>query len=681
MFARQSRLAAVAAGTTFAVLAAMGLPAHAAADHPVKRPKPVAGKNAGAAGIKTFAQQEAVARISPYGAVAPGEYTEALASLRGLPSNGSRWTEVTNQRYDADDPRYRDPVFSNSGGGAGLVAGRVTGLAAGNGWLFGAGANGGVFRQRQGTDGWTPISDSLLALSTGDLVYDAKADTLWYATGEANTGATSLHRRRRLPAPERIARPRLHRRRPRRRQRTGEHAASTSSSSTARATSTPPPTVGCGGTPSTRAGSRKRGSGSSCPTRPPSRTSRSRTTTSSTTSWSSRAPAAASCWPTRLGARVPPTTASTSPPTAARPGSFSRINAERRHRQRRRRQRGVRGLRRRQAVLPGAGEPDGAPRRFRHAHCRASSRPASASPDRGRKIADSDKLKNCGSALQTSDYLPGVQAWYNNFIEVDPGNARHVYLGLEEVYETEDGGATWKTVGPYWNFGFPCFDASEPDGGCPRTTHADQHSVAIDDGTRLRRQRRRRLLPPARPDGQPGERGRPRHRLAEPQREPAHAAVLLGRHRPGPERPGPPRRRRASGQRRLAAAGRRTQAGQPVRWRRRRHHRQPAQRVPDPRRVRVPGALADQELRPQRRHHQRDLRHHRARCERPLHRAVHRRPRLEEHRRRHERALGRRRQLVLAPRLRLQLHRRPGRGRGGQRAGSRRTRWTPPVPD
>src|SRR5215207_657213 len=188
---RAGRVAAIAAGTVLAVIAAAGPPAHAADDRPIKRPKPVAGANAGTAGLKTFASQEAVARLAPYGSVDPGEYGEALGSLRGLPSNSSRWREVTNQRYDSNDPNYRDPVFSNSGAGWGDVAGRITGLAAGNGWMFAAGANGGVFRKKTTSGTWTQISDGILALSSGDLLYDAQTDTLWYATGEANTGATS----------------------------------------------------------------------------------------------------------------------------------------------------------------------------------------------------------------------------------------------------------------------------------------------------------------------------------------------------------------------------------------------------------------------------------------------------------------------------------------------------------
>jgi hypothetical protein len=100
------------------------------------------------------------------------------------------------------------------------------------------------------------------------------------------------------------------------------------------------------------------------------------------------------------------------------------------------------------------------------------------------KVADSTKLENSGSAIGVDeDYPVGVQAWYNNFVEIDPANSAHLYLGLEEVYESEDAGATWKTIGPYWNFGFDCYDPSQPSGGCPATTHPDQHSITISGGT------------------------------------------------------------------------------------------------------------------------------------------------------------------------------------------------------
>ena len=74
--------------------------------------------------------------------------------------------------------------------------------------------------------------------------------------------------------------------------------------------------------------------------------------------------------------------------------------------------------------------------------------------------------------------MPGVQAWYNQFLQVDPTDPNHVYAGLEEVYETKDGGATWTTVGPYWNFAFPCWsiDPTKQTGDCSPTTHSDQHA-------------------------------------------------------------------------------------------------------------------------------------------------------------------------------------------------------------
>jgi hypothetical protein len=478
MIAHQRRRAVIAAGATLIVIAALGVPAQADDVH--RRPKPVAGKNAGAAGIKTFAQQEAVARISPYGAVAPGEYSEALGSLRGLPSNGSRWAEVTNQRYNADDPNYRDPVFSNSGGGAGLVAGRITGLAAGNGWLFAAGANGGVFRQRQGSNDWTAISDGLLALSSGDLVYDAKADVLWYATGEANTGATSYtgagvyrlrnaSRSRGFTGNDRVGGSELESRSINQLKFDGAGNVYAATSRGLWKHSVDP----------------RRGKEAWTLVFLPNPASDPDVTKPYDNiindvliqpGTRGRVVLANAAW--RSGAAYNGFYLSTN---GGRPGSFGRVN--------------VSGdidntdvgnaefafsgdgkqfylvLESPKALLAGASTVlQGV----------FTARLGVTGP--WRRIADSDKLRNSGSALQTPDYLPGVQAWYNNFIEVDPGNPKHVYLGLEEVYESEDAGATWKTVGPYWNFGFPCFDPSEPGGGCPGTTHPDQHSVSIANG-------------------------------------------------------------------------------------------------------------------------------------------------------------------------------------------------------
>ncbi|MGI3785852.1 MAG: WD40/YVTN/BNR-like repeat-containing protein, partial [Janthinobacterium lividum] len=100
------------------------------------------------------------------------------------------------------------------------------------------------------------------------------------------------------------------------------------------------------------------------------------------------------------------------------------------------------------------------------------------------RIADVDKLAGSGSALgdASSGYYPGVQAWYNQNIVADPKDRRHLYLQLEEVFESTDGGASWVAVGPYWNYDISCEQANGDPYACPSTTHPDQHAGFIDHG-------------------------------------------------------------------------------------------------------------------------------------------------------------------------------------------------------
>jgi hypothetical protein len=98
------------------------------------------------------------------------------------------------------------------------------------------------------------------------------------------------------------------------------------------------------------------------------------------------------------------------------------------------------------------------------------------------KIADASKLGNSGSALKAPgdhSFPVGVQAWYNRFIGVDPNDSGHVYVGLEEVFETRNAGTSWQTVGRYWDFGLPCQPTRTCDGN---VSHPDQHSVAFGNG-------------------------------------------------------------------------------------------------------------------------------------------------------------------------------------------------------
>jgi hypothetical protein len=85
-------------------------------------------------------------------------------------------------------------------------------------------------------------------------------------------------------------------------------------------------------------------------------------------------------------------------------------------------------------------------------------------------------------------YAPGVQAWYDQWISVDPKDDNRVLVGLEEVYEAISnqygpGLAQWRTVSRYWNGcaalnGIDCSDAPGPI-YAGQATHPDQHAAAF----------------------------------------------------------------------------------------------------------------------------------------------------------------------------------------------------------
>jgi hypothetical protein len=106
-----------------------------------------------------------------------------------------------------------------------------------------------------------------------------------------------------------------------------------------------------------------------------------------------------------------------------------------------------------------------------------------------------------GSGISTTNrpangnYGPGVQAWYNNYVIVDPSTpagVERVIVGLEEVYEgtTATTGpaaspTVWRTIGRYWNACVQAVLVQVPCGtlGVPTysgyTTHADQHAATF----------------------------------------------------------------------------------------------------------------------------------------------------------------------------------------------------------
>ncbi|WP_285739079.1 glycosyl hydrolase [Kitasatospora phosalacinea] len=423
-------------------------------------------------------EQFTEARTAP-GVVAPGAYGAAWAQLQSMPHTGGSWDHVTGLRYDSDDPRYRD-VDSNSSGGSGLVTGRITGIAADDdGYVYAGGANGGVFRSSTGGGHWRAVSDQLPSLSTGALSLDGSG-RLWYATGESNTGATSYvgtgvyvladPRNGEFRPGDRIGGPEL--------ESTTIHAlrfagdrvwAATSRGVWSHSTTdlSGPWTLEFAPNPGYLPG----GADAKAPNAPykniandiavdpkdPSKVVVAVGWRGGDTYNGFYSRAADGSWQrvTSLG-EMPAGAGDVGNVTFARSKDGSRYYAVQ------------------QSPTRTATDPDSG---LQGVYVSKSGSPFGP----WTSIADTDKLMASGSALQDEGYRPGIQSWYNQFLQVDPNDADHVYLGLEEVFETEDGGAHWTTPGPYWNFGFACWsiDPARQTGDCSPTTHSDQHAVAV----------------------------------------------------------------------------------------------------------------------------------------------------------------------------------------------------------
>jgi photosystem II stability/assembly factor-like uncharacterized protein len=431
---------------------------------------------------RTAAEQHAFARQAP-GVVAPGAYDAAWSQMRTLPTYAGSWTETTSKKYDADSPDYRDPLYSNSSGGAGLVSGRVTGIAVDAlGTVYAGGAAGGVFRSTDGGTTWTPITDGLPTLSVGD-VRIAPDGALWLATGEGNTGSTSYVGSGvyRLPNPRTSVFTEA--------TRVGNNADGTNPlagrfinkvkfddagnayAATSRGLWRHSSTSGSGAwtlllNPGDQA-SPYAGIVNDVAVRPGTAGRE----IVANAAWRGYAPYNGFYVSTNGGstfAKVNPQGAIVAKNVGNAELAYS-ADGKKLYTVVEDTQLYLTGVQNGTSVLMGV---------F------ASNNGSVLGP--WTNVASYKKLAASGSALKTNSanrgYGPGVQAWYNNFIAVDPNNANHVFVGLEEVFETRDGGSTWKTIGPYWNFGFDCWDISESSNTCPDTTHSDQHSVAFGNG-------------------------------------------------------------------------------------------------------------------------------------------------------------------------------------------------------
>src|ERR1051326_6386033 len=414
-------------------------------------------------------------RTAPARTVDPRAFRAALAAAQTLAVAGGSWIEKTILPYDSDDPHYRDPNNSNSGGGLGLVSGRISALAVDQrgGVVYAAAAGGGVWRSYNRGSLWTPVGDQLPSTSTGAIAVNPDDRSVWVGTGEHNTSQDEFR------------------------------GAVVPSSSDQGATWTQVGGPELDGTTIGRLEWDGLGNVYAATSRG---------------LWKHSAPAGAvsNPWLKVLDAG-----------DLARPYGLSIVNDVRV-------QTGTGGrvvvanmAWRNGAAYNGfyVSRNYGAPGSFVFATLKGAINPKvvgraslAYSADGSKlytvvediflfnkpnaqsgntvlagvfvsnsgdiegpwnQIADYRKLQNSGSALKLSKgYAPGIQAWYNQFIAVDPADAQHVYLGLEEVFETRNGGSTWYTIGPYWNFSFDCYLVN-PD-ACPKTTHPDQHAVAFD---------------------------------------------------------------------------------------------------------------------------------------------------------------------------------------------------------
>ncbi|MDT7570083.1 MAG: hypothetical protein QOE05_257, partial [Actinomycetota bacterium] len=431
---------------------------------------------------RTAAEQYAFARQAP-GVVAPGAYDAAWAQMKTLPTYAGTWAETTSKAYDADSPQYRDPLFSNSSGGAGVVTGRITGIAVdAAGTVYAGGAAGGVFRSTDGGAHWTAISDGLPTLSVGDIRV-APDGALWLATGEGNTGSTSYVGSGvyRLPSPRTSVFTEA--------TRVGDaadgtnvlagkfinkvrfddagHAYAATSRGLWRHSSTTrsgawtllvnpgdqtSPYAGIVNDVAVRPGTAGR-------------------EIVANAAWRGYAPYNGFYVSTNGGStftKVNPQGAIVAKNVGNAELAYS-ADGKKLYTVVEDTQLYLTGVQNGTSVLMGV---------F------ASNNGSVTGP--WTNVASYKKLAASGSALVTNAYNrgygPGVQAWYNNFIAVDPNDANHVFVGLEEVFETHNGGSSWNAIAPYWNFGFGCWDISESKNTCPDTVHSDQHSIAFGNG-------------------------------------------------------------------------------------------------------------------------------------------------------------------------------------------------------
>jgi hypothetical protein len=415
-------------------------------------------------------------RTAPATAVSGAALVSAQQQAAALRESGGNWQQVTDEPYNAQPSNYTDPFWGNQGAGWSLVGGRVTALTqTPDGTWFAGAADGGVWRSRDQGQHWRPVFDNMPTLSIGALAVDPVDGSLWVGTGEANVSqdsyaGTGVYRStndgrtfHRVGDDPTGNNPLVSRTTFRLAFDSAGNAYAATDNGLFRyspatgqwtevldphgATDFPPydqqvtdvaVVPGSQGADVVAAigwhGPGNTGNNGFYESTDHGMTfTMVRPTGDIKTSDIGRTTFAYSADGTELYAIV-------QSPAALTAGKESVL----------------------QGIFVSTGSP------------------ASVTGP-WTKIGDEAKLAASGSALAVgSGYGVGVQAWYNQDLAVDPTNAKHLYAGLEEVFESTDAGSHWVTASPYWNYAFAC-DATNPP-TCPLTTHPDQHAMMIADG-------------------------------------------------------------------------------------------------------------------------------------------------------------------------------------------------------
>ena len=132
-------------------------------------------------------EQYAAVRTAPAASVSAEAFQAAARQAAALPATPGTWQELTNVPYNSDAVGYRDPFWSNSSGGSGLVSGRMSAIVSDGDVVYAGAADGGVWKSTDHGAHWAPIFDKQTRLSIGAIAVDPADHSVWVGTGEANT--------------------------------------------------------------------------------------------------------------------------------------------------------------------------------------------------------------------------------------------------------------------------------------------------------------------------------------------------------------------------------------------------------------------------------------------------------------------------------------------------------------